>query len=920
MKKRMLALLAVSSFLFGCNDSLMTAPITPDSSWQSNTLENGFQTHIKEIPGEAVSLRLVIHTGSRDETHSQQGHAHFLEHMAFNGSASFPKNEVVKLFEAAGSAFGQHINAYTSHSSTVYQLDLPNNDTLPQALQWFREIATSLRLDTKDVDSEKGVVLGEIRQQNRVAQNAQYQIIMEHARQRYGTTSPVIGESESIRNLSSDELRRFYEENYTPDNTEIIITGAVNTGQLQQSISRLFGAWEAKEGSSERTAPAYSSTPYVVQAGDSEFPSYTLVYDLPPLAMGDGEDYAEYAASHVMVNGLNTRLNDRLRDTEIPVQAVSANLLDWFESPLLMISIAFEPQHQHTALDFLAKELATLRDHGLSELEVDAQTSSFIDQQTAFTTNWQAKEYANHRVYERIRDLAPLSAQSRQSLAEMFQTRVEASWLNKELRTLLEREDAQQYFAVANQDVLNDEKKMQVSTQLQAFQQTLAQAGKKLLLPTAIEDFPQPDASGDIVAIEQVNDSTTKWHLSNNVTLYLRTMPDAGDRLYVYTGSQGGMASLPADLRPAAYLAPQAYTLSGLGGLSSTEYNRLMVKSRSYLEPMLWENLHGFYAESPKDAFPLVLSSLYQAYQHAALDPGKFEQHKTRFISEQQQFADSIDGKARTASSHHIYQQDSVRYQLLPSSYANVTAADVERAYQALFQVNRGLTYVIAGDISVEEMKPLVRTYIAGMTFKHAEPGKAYSLNVIPEQKDFTLAFGPRGNNVEMFTLLSLPAEEKTTKDRFIADMASRIVTARLTEQVREMSSLDYSPTAFVDWPDGADTQQFFFIVNAEILKRDEARNALDKVVNSVGDGISEQEFSSTLKQLSHALADGVNLPQEQARMMFNYVLYGSDPTAVTNPETVLDALSHEEVDNYLKQFAVKTSKRLNITNLPSAN
>ncbi|TKG39415.1 M16 family metallopeptidase, partial [Vibrio tasmaniensis] len=150
---------AVCLTLVGCSStsSITETLIQPDPAWTSGQLENGLTYHVYPDHEESVSVRLVVHAGSFQETDQQEGYAHFLEHMAFNGSKNFSQNDVIRLFEDAGASFGADINAYTSYQETVYQLDLPDNVQLQSALTWMRDIGDALDLSSSEVEKEKGV-------------------------------------------------------------------------------------------------------------------------------------------------------------------------------------------------------------------------------------------------------------------------------------------------------------------------------------------------------------------------------------------------------------------------------------------------------------------------------------------------------------------------------------------------------------------------------------------------------------------------------------------------------------------------------------------------------------------------------------------------------------------------------------------
>lgn len=920
--RNIFACFLLGALLLGCKTTLIDQSFTADTRWQTTTLDNGLVLHVKEVPGEAVSTRFLIRTGSRDEADDQQGYAHFLEHMAFNGTESFPKNEIVSLFGEEGVAFGQHLNAFTTHTHTVYQVDLPSDDKLANALTWFREIATSLSLDSEELSKERGVVLGEMRSRSQLNGHLDFEIYRLIGEQLYGVKGEVIGNEDSIQNISERRLRDFYQIYYTPNRSEIFIAGNVDATSVVAKVEAMFGQWSPAEKDSpiKSISPLSRSNSTILRGNDGSFPSTTLLVDLGANPMVSVADFEDFAAASILSDAISTRLNDRARDLNAPIQNTHANLIQWFERMVLKIHVSYEEQDQQKAMQFLGKELATLRDQGLSTLELNAQASAFLKLESTFADNYTARNYAEDHVFFRMIGRQTLSPETYKSLTNALVERADKAWFNKKLYGLLESDDVQTIVTVDHHQNLTEVVKQEQLAFVSDLERTFKQSGKTLILPEVLSDFPQPSKSGEIVLIEELDPSTSKWQLSNGVTVYLRQMPNAGDEIHVYAGSKGGLSALAPPIRPAGNLLVGAYTESGLGGFSASDYNRLMLRENAYLEPLVLEHLHGFYGKSTKASLPLVLASIYQGFQHAELDEEMFARYKSQFITGAHQYLKSADGKAFTAVSNAIYDSDSVRHTRSAEDYEIVTSSDVRHAYEQLMKTNRGVVYVIAGDIAMDEFKPLARNYLASMTFNELSASELYQVKLAPKDEELTIAFGQAGNNVELYSMFARNAKEKTTKDYFLTDIAGRIVTNRLTEKVREFGSLDYSPYALVIWPEGADTQQLLIVMSSSLIQRKEARAALNDIIDSIGDGATIDEFNSTTKQLSHALQEGLSQPKEQARMMFNYVLSDADPLAVVNPDSVIDSLSQEDINEYLRAFTSKTATRIDITNLPSGN
>lgn len=221
---------------------------TPDPAIRFGRLENGMRYAIKrnDKPENEVALRLRLEVGSNYEEDHQLGYAHFLEHMAFNGSANIPEGELVKRMERLGAAFGRHVNASTSTDETIYNFDLPKADEgrLELALDLFRETADRLNLAQDAIDREKGIVSSE--QISRASpMRDRY---LERNKRLYprvrDTNRDPIGTNESIKAVTSQTLRTFYQRWYRPERALLVIVGVVDVDATEAMIIERFASWK----------------------------------------------------------------------------------------------------------------------------------------------------------------------------------------------------------------------------------------------------------------------------------------------------------------------------------------------------------------------------------------------------------------------------------------------------------------------------------------------------------------------------------------------------------------------------------------------------------------------------------------------------------------------------------------------------
>src|SRR5687767_9271942 len=236
-----------------------------DAAVRTATLPNGVKVFIRQNgqPAKRVALRLAIKAGSIQEADDQQGLAHFLEHMAFNGSAHFKPGELISAFESIGARLGPHVNAYTSFDETVYMLELPSDkpEIVTKGLTAMADFAGGLTLDPTEIDKERGVVVEEWRgglgAGSRIRDK---QVPMLFYRSRYAERLP-IGKPDVIRNAPPARLRAFYDTWYRPDRMSMIVVGDVDAAQMEQSVRTLFGPLAARAAAMpepDRTVPLHA--------------------------------------------------------------------------------------------------------------------------------------------------------------------------------------------------------------------------------------------------------------------------------------------------------------------------------------------------------------------------------------------------------------------------------------------------------------------------------------------------------------------------------------------------------------------------------------------------------------------------------------------------------------------------------------
>lgn len=221
--------------------------IAPDPAFRFGQLENGMRYVVRAnaTPKGTAVVRMEVSAASLDESEAERGYAHFVEHMAFNGSTRVPEGEMIRLLEREGLAFGADTNASTSFSETNYRLDLPRNDPrlLDLALMLMRETASELSFSASAVEREKGVVLAEMRDRNTYAlRNLEDSMQFQYPGSLYANRMP-IGTEPALKAATAERLKAFWAREYVPGHTTVVVIGDFDAAAVETKIRERFGDW-----------------------------------------------------------------------------------------------------------------------------------------------------------------------------------------------------------------------------------------------------------------------------------------------------------------------------------------------------------------------------------------------------------------------------------------------------------------------------------------------------------------------------------------------------------------------------------------------------------------------------------------------------------------------------------------------------
>lgn len=366
-----------------------------DPAWIFGTLPNGMRYVLRhnETPVGTALVQLRIGSGSLEETDEERGLAHYLEHMAFNGSAKVPEGEMVKLLERKGLAFGADTNASTGFETTTYKLDLPrtDGDMIDTALMLMRETASNLTLSADAVERERGVILSEKRDRNTVDLRAwedSWQFMAPGARH---TQRLPIGTDETIHAADPARLRGFYTRTYVPANTVLIVVGDIDVAQVEAKIHAMFGDWRP-------SAPPLPKVPSPIDANRTGLnhayldPALSEQVDVIRLApwRDEADTMAQRQQNALQMVGyaiVNRRLAQLARTEDPPFRAAKFGSGDHFQSARTTgLSIDTVDGGWQTGLNAAARVWRQAMVYGFSHAEIAEQVSEMYAAQVNMVT------------------------------------------------------------------------------------------------------------------------------------------------------------------------------------------------------------------------------------------------------------------------------------------------------------------------------------------------------------------------------------------------------------------------------------------------------------------------------------------------------------------------------------------------------
>lgn len=769
-------------------------------------LPNGVTYYIRvnKKPEARAELRLAVNAGSVLEDEKQLGLAHFVEHMAFNGTKNFRKHELVDYLESIGMRFGADLNAYTSFDETVYMLTVPTDTgrALEQGLQILEDWAHNITFDPAEIEKERGVVIEEWRLGQGADERMRDQYFPVLFRgSRYAERLP-IGTRASLQMAEPEDLVRFYRDFYRPDLMAVIAVGDFDKNRVERLIRDHFGnlAPSPKPGepATPRTlfpVPDHDSTLVAITTDqEATMSTVSVYYKLPLEAASTVADYRALMIERLFTTMLNDRLEELTRQANPPfIGASSAQGQLIRTKEAFFLSAATRDDGLLAGLEAVLTEAERVKRHGFTATEVErgkVNTLRMMEAIHAEREKTESGQYAEEYVSAFLeREPIPgieLELQlTRQLLPAITVQEVNAligKWMTDRNRVVVVQAP--------------EKPEVQVPTAAQILA-TFASVRNRSITPytddiAAAELVSNLPPAGRVVSERRIEAAgVTEWKLSNGVRVLLKPTDYQADEIVMNAYSAGGSSLVTDRDFLSASFATTLAAQSGFGAFSATQLQKALAGKVASVSPFIDDRVEGLTGSaSPRD-LETMLQLTYLMMTAARRDSAVYASLKTRFaaiLENQSRDPESAfrDTLQVTLSQHH--------FRARPITVPLLDEIDMERSlaiYRERFANAGDFTFVFVGNFTTGQIRPLIERYLGALPGTAAreqakDDGQRPPAGVI--EKTVRRGVEPKSMTQIVFT----GPLEYTLPNRLGLSLMTEVLDIRLRDVLREDSAGTY--------------------------------------------------------------------------------------------------------------------------------
>ncbi|MEO9967565.1 MAG: insulinase family protein [Reichenbachiella sp.] len=705
-----------------------------DRAVRQGVLSNGLKYFIKKNlkPENRVELRLVVNTGSVMEDDDQRGLAHFTEHMAFNGSEHFAKNELVDYLQSVGVKFGAHLNAYTSFDETVYILPIPSDDEkiLDQGLTILQDWGGNLLFESEEIEKERGVVIEEWR----LGQGAQMRMIQEYLPiifkdSKYAERLP-IGTKETLETFSPEVIKRFYNDWYRPDLMAVIAVGDIDVDQMELKIKEKFSTFENPKNSRPRVEIDVpdNTEPLVAVASDKEATNiiFNVMYKSEVKPMLTGAHYRKALVQSLFTSMVNQRLRDLLQEANPPYLYASTSIGSFITRSKNAFSgfAVPKPDDIEGGIRTLMNEIKRVELHGFTASELKTQKLNLMEAyESAYKERdkTESVQMVNELVGHFLEKEPVPGIVYEYNFTKKYLEGITLDEVNGIIGEQITEDNRVVYLTAPDKEGVKLPTTNDLLTWIKASDESAPEKIEDIVLDDQlISDEP---VSGKVVkraSIEHLD--VTTLELSNGAKIFIKSTDYKNDEIQFMAYRNGGISLAEDEDYWSASFATNIVGLSGIGKYSYKDLQKVLAGKSVGIQPYLSDLEEGFRGSASPNDIETLMQLVYLYFTEVRRDEQAFQSLMQR----------NMAFLANVMSDPNYYYQDKMAKILSQNHFRgggiptvdDLQQVDLDRAlafYKERFTSPGDFTFWLVGNVDESVIVPLLEKYLGSIPPTSAE-------------------------------------------------------------------------------------------------------------------------------------------------------------------------------------------------------
>jgi len=897
-------------------------PIPFDPNVKTGKLKNGLTYYIRKNtkPEDKVDLRLVVNAGSVLEDDDQQGLAHFMEHMNFNGTKRFPKNKLVDYLQSIGVKFGQHLNAYTSFDETVYFLPIPSDspEKLEKGFQVIEDWAFNAVLTPEEIDKERGVVLEEYRLGLGADDRMMKRYIPKMLYKSHYADRMPIGKKEILENFKYDRVVKFYKDWYRPDLMAVIVVGDIDVAAMEKKIQEHFGSYKNPKNERPRATfevPNHKET-FVAIESDKESPyaQVQLMYKdhglpTPTVTIND---YKSDLKKSLFTTMLNNRLEELTHAATPPfTYGFSYHGQSWVRSKEAYQSFAMTADNkQLDALKVLVEENLRVKKFGFTQGELDrAKTEYLANMEKRYNdrNKTESEQFVGeYQSYFIDKEPTPGIEWEYATMQKIIPA-INLNDVNGFVKEYIKDDNRVVVLTGPEKDGLKKPTEQQVldvinnaGDNITAYQDV---AVAKSLLRTEIKP-------GSIVSKEtNPKLGTTTLTLSNGARVTYKKTDFKNDEVLMNAVSFGGTNYYSNDDQKKTQFANGALTEAGFSGLKVNDINKFMTGKIAQVRPYIGTVTEGFNGSATPKDLEYMFQMVYAYFTDLNLDKEAFNTYKQKQSSFYDNMASDPEYFFQQEFYTYLYQENPRFNGFIPTekTWASTDYDLAYKKYKERFANAGDFEFYFVGNVDDKTMADYASKYIASLPSsgqKEKATDLGYRMLKGEHKRIVNKGSEPKSN----VTIMYYGDAAYSNKEAQALDALGEILTIKLVEELREkesgvygvgargnLSKVPYGSYSFsISFPCGPE--------NAEKLTESALRE-LQKVIDN-------GPTATDLAKYKEAELLEYKKNMKENRFWLNNLsssyTYGENPENILIVEQKINSLTTKDVQDVAKKYLTK--------------